>query len=51
MGGMLDITGARDVEISQHRHMNGLVLHVNVDGMCILRICRIKGKIVIEDLK
>ena len=51
IGGMLDITGARDVEISQSRNMSGFVLHVNVDGMCVLRICRIKGQIIVEDLK
>ena len=37
---MLDITGANEVEI-EVRHDNS-VIWVNVDGVCALRICRIK---------
>lgn len=51
MGGMLDITGARDVQVLQSHNMSGHVIHVNVDGMCVLRICRIKGTIEMEKMK
>lgn len=49
-GGMLDITGAQDVQIQMSRNMSGFVLHVNVDGLCVLRICRIKGSYEYEDM-
>ena len=40
---LLDITGAKDVQIEVSHNMSGYVLHVNIDGMCALRVCRIKG--------
>lgn len=36
---MQDITGARAVEVSVRD--DGKVLWVNVDGLCVLRVCRI----------
>lgn len=45
-GNMLDITGAGDVEVSLSPQRGRLVLHVNVDGVCVLRICRITGRVV-----
>jgi len=43
-GSMLDITGAGTVEISVARAPSGKVVWVNVDGLCVLRVCRIKGR-------
>lgn len=36
----LDITGAKDVEVSHNADKS--VLWVNVNGVCVLRICRIE---------
>jgi hypothetical protein len=47
-GGMLDITGAQDLEIQIAEAKSGQVIWINVDGMCALRVCRIKGKVTIE---
>lgn len=47
-GNMLDITGAKDVEIQVGQANNGKVIWINVDGICVLRVCRIKGEIDCE---
>lgn len=44
---MLDITGTDIVEISIRE--DGKVVWVNTEDGCQLRICRIKGKIEIDD--
>lgn len=47
-GGMLDITGAKDVEVAiSGENITGKVFWINVDGVCVLRICRIKGDVQI----
>lgn len=43
----LDITGEEDLKISIRS--DGKVLWINSKDGCILRICRISGKIVIDD--
>lgn len=48
-GNMLDVTGAKDVEIQVAQANNGKIIWINIDGLCTLRICRIKGEIQIED--
>ena len=47
MEGLLDVTGAETVEV-QVRH-DGEVLWVNVDGRCRLRVCQIKGDVMVND--
>lgn len=37
---MLDITGAAFAEVLVNEHTG--VLHVNVNGICVLRICRVR---------
>lgn len=44
--GQLDITGAGDIEIKVRNDKK--VIWVNIDGLCVLRVCRIKGKVVVE---
>lgn len=43
----LDISGSGDIQIRLAK--DGKILWVNLDGFCTLRICKIKGKIYIED--
>ena len=43
---MKDVTGAEICEV-RIRH-DGKVVWVNVDGMCVCRVCRI-NKLVLED--
>lgn len=45
--GMLDITGAENVQVEPS--VDGSVLWVNVDGKCVLRICRIAKPIKFTD--
>jgi hypothetical protein len=42
-GQMLDITGAEHVEISETTRPQSSLVHVNVDGLCVLRVGRITG--------
>lgn len=37
----MDVTGAEHVEVRIDRINK--VIHINVNGICLLRICRIKG--------
>lgn len=48
-GGMLDITGAKDIEIQINCAGNGKVIWINIDGICCVRVCRVKRNIIIED--
>lgn len=48
-GGMLDITGAKDIQIQIAQAMNGKIIWVNIDSICVLRICRILGQVQIEN--
>lgn len=41
MDASLDVTGAHHVEV-QVNHINR-VLHVNVNGVCLLRVCEIQN--------
>jgi hypothetical protein len=46
--GMLDVTGAKGVEIVVSRHPDGAqVIHVNTEKGCKLRICRIEGDVTL----
>ena len=44
---MKDITGAESVQVQISS--SGKVVWVNVDGICALRVCSIRGTIVIDD--
>ena len=46
---MQDITGAEVVEVIVRR--DGRVVWVNVDGHCELRVCRIKGRVIVDDCR
>lgn len=46
---MKDITGAKHVDISTDHH--GSVVWVNVDGKCILRICKIEELEILDRRK
>ena len=39
----LDITGAEGVEVMTTSNPTGGVLWVNVNGICVLRVCNIKA--------
>jgi hypothetical protein len=43
----LDITGAEDVEISIRN--DGKVIWVNTVDGCVLRICQISGRVIVDD--
>ena len=46
----LDVTGAKGVEVSSRLKLDGTsVLWVNVNGVCLLRICQIKELIFTEE--
>jgi hypothetical protein len=47
MNGMKDITGADIVEVLVRN--DGKVLWVNVEGVCVLRVCQIKKIEVIDE--
>jgi hypothetical protein len=47
LGDMLDISGAEEVQV-QIRH-DARLIWVNVDGSCILRICKIKNFELADD--
>ena len=51
--GMLDISLVEDIQVKiSQLHPNMLpVLHVNTRKGCVLRICMIRGEIIIEDLR
>lgn len=49
IGEMHDITGAQDIQIQVSS--NGKVIWVNGNDGCILRICQIRGKVEIDDLR
>jgi hypothetical protein len=38
----IDIIGGR-VDVATHDKPNGPVLHVNVEGLCVLRVCQIEA--------
>jgi len=44
-----DITEPQIVQVQIDQNKN--ILHINVDGICILRICRSKKGIYLEELK
>ena len=39
----LDITGADIVEVVTSTNVSGGVVWVNVNGVCVLRVCRVKA--------
>lgn len=47
MDDVLDISGAGIVELQVRE--DGRVIWVNVDGVCRLRICRIREEVIIKD--
>lgn len=42
---MLDITAPEHVEVEIQNRPNGNVLYIHVDGITVLRICRVKSEI------
>ena len=48
MENALDITGAEAVEVKWNTSYGKPVLHVNVNGVCVLRVCRINNLFVQE---
>jgi hypothetical protein len=49
IGPMFDVTKPKLVEISVAEKSNGLVVWVNIDGVCRLRVCRLKpNRLTIE---
>ena len=42
MANQLDVTGAVIVQVSASEGPRGKILHVNVNGVCLLRICQIQ---------
>lgn len=47
LGSQLDITGADNVEIQIRR--DSKVIWVNVQGVCVLRICQIKNLVLTDE--
>lgn len=37
-----DVTGAELVEVLVSSNSTGFVVHINVNGICLLRVCRAK---------
>ena len=47
----VDVTGAQILELNLSRGPNGQqVIHINVNGVCLLRVCRIE-KLVVNDVR